>query len=85
MKKYFSEHDNKNCFPLDYFKKGDVVFEAKIIRGSDFMFCNVVKEVGEKWNCDITCSSYKPRNGKSGICKHNYPVYEKTNKKIIVK
>jgi len=85
MKKYYSEHNDEYCYPLDYFEKGKIVFEAKIIRNVDMFYCTLVYEVGEKGSCGKSCEGYEPRNGKSGICKHNFPVYEKTGKKIIVK
>lgn len=52
------------------------VFKAKRDVGSDYFFCRDAWEIGEKGDCGKMCSSYEPRNGKNGICKHNGPVYE---------
>lgn len=84
MKKYFSADNDEFCFPLDYFREGQVLFEAKICRNTDMFWCEVKGAPGEKGYCGKQCRYYKPRNGKNGICKHNFPVYEKTNKKIII-
>ena len=56
------------------------VFEAKRIINANCFFCNYFLEVGEKGNCGKSCESYKPRNGKKGICIHNRSVYERGNK-----
>jgi hypothetical protein len=61
------------------------MFEAKIERKSDYFYCSKYKEAGEKGNCGKSCEFYTPRNGKSGMCKFNKPIYEQTDKKIIVK
>jgi hypothetical protein len=84
MKRYFSEFNDEYCFPIDYFEKGEIVYEAEIERNIDMFNC-IEFGVGEKGDCGKTCRKYIPRNGKSGICENNYPVYEKTDKKIIVK
>lgn len=83
-KYYFHEDNEENCYEIDYFERGDIVFEAKIERGVDVFYCAAYGESGEKGNCGNVCKKYIPRNGKSGICKFNRPVYEKTNKSIIV-
>jgi hypothetical protein len=52
------------------------VYKAKRITGIDDFYCREFNEIGEKGNCGNECESYKPRNGKSGCCKHNTPCYE---------
>lgn len=52
------------------------VYKAQVVRKSDMFYCNHFYEVGEKGECGRSCPKYKPRNGVSGICQHNRPVYE---------
>ena len=54
------------------------VFAAMREINSDYFFCNVVCEVGDKSenSCGRLCVDYLPRNGKSGICKHWGYTYE---------
>lgn len=78
-KMYFKDKDSELCYPRDHFI-GDGISEAyEAIRekGSDAFFCRYNGEVGMKGegNCGVVCVDYKPRNGKSGICVHNGPVY----------
>ena len=54
----------------------------KAMVGSDYYWCKNSEAMGEKYssNCGWFCDNYKPRNGKNGICTHNGPVYEDTEK-----
>ena len=66
---------------LNYIDENEIeVFEAKKVVGANYFFCKDSFEAGEKGNCGKSCTAYKPRNGKNGICKHNRPVYEHGNK-----
>lgn len=85
MKKYFSEHNDEYCYPINCFYRGDTVYEAKACRNVDMFFCSIIRAPGEKGHCGKQCEYYNPRNKKNGICKFNFPVYENTEKKIIVK
>ena len=60
------------------------VYEAKVARGVDMLYCSAYHDMGEKGCCGKGCSKYSPRNGKNGICKHNRPVYEE-GKKVTLK
>ena len=94
-KLYFSEHQDESCFTKDYhlqyMKDNHIeemkVFEAKAEIGSDMFYCKEVMEVGDKsaGGCGKMCEHYKPRNGKSGRCKHSGHVYEQTEKSITLK
>ena len=91
-KYYFIHKEDETCSDIEavkdfmrYNKMTELeVFEAKREIGSDFFFCRDAWEVGEKGECGNLCDSYKPRNNKNGICKHNAPVYE-IGKKINIK
>lgn len=93
---YFSPHEEETCYHkqyyLDYMKQNRIkemtVFEAKAEIGSDMFFCKELLEVGMKGEgdgCGKMCEHYKPRNGKSGRCKHSGFVYEQTEKSITLK
>lgn len=95
-KYYFSQHEPEYCYKKDYhlqYMKDNqinemLVFEAKREIGSDMFFCKEVMEVGVKGEgdgCGNMCEHYKPRNGKSGRCKHSGYVYEQTEKSVILK
>jgi hypothetical protein len=68
------------AYSIDYFleemKSRDInqITVSKAIReiGSDYFFCKKFSEVGEKseGGCGKMCKAYKPRNVKSGCCKH---------------
>lgn len=94
MKLYFAEKYNETrCYTIEFWlyfmKEWEIqemkLFEAKIIRKSEFFMCNVMNGIGKKGNCGKWCGYYRARNGISGICKHNYPAYEPTDKAIIIK
>ena len=94
-KLYFSTYkDYEVCATIEvhieYLKEHELkeleLTEAKRIIGSEFFYCSSFNEVGDKGesHCGKDCGSYKPINGKSGKCKFNKPVYEPTDKKIII-
>lgn len=97
MKHYFNidEDDQEMCYPLKYWKahikdndiKEMVITEAKRVKlgQSDYFFCKAVFEIGEKGDCGKQCEDYRPRNGKSGICKHFQNVYDPTDIKTTIK
>ena len=80
MKYYFRADDPEPAYSLQYFddtlQRPFELFEAVPVTNTDFFFCKAVGEWGEKGNCGRDCSDYKPRNGKSGICRHYGRVYE---------
>lgn len=89
---YF-ERNGEKCMPLSVHlkemksenEKSRELFEAKIERNTGFIYCQNFDEISEKGECGKICSAYLPRNGKSGICKHQGHVYEQTDKKVNVK
>ena len=65
---------------ISYMKENDMkeakVAVGKIERGTEFFFCKAKEEIGLSGCCGKECDSYKPRNGKSGICRHYGYVYK---------
>lgn len=84
-KRYFAKDDiwsKSKENHLEYMRENGIqemiVHEAVVHRNSNMFHCIEFGEIGETGDCcGITlCSSYLPRNGKSGICKHHRPCYE---------
>jgi hypothetical protein len=46
------------------------VYEAEKTKDNNYFFCNEFGEVAEKGMCGKGCTSYNPRNGKSGACRY---------------
>ena len=94
MKLYFETLDSEHCFSLEDIKdkmradniKTQTVYRAEIDKTvPDFFWCGAMGEVGEKGNCGKQCEDYKPRNGKSGCCKHwGYLYNPNENKELII-
>lgn len=88
-KKYFKTEDSELCYPLEYhlLEAKDQgldeieLFEAVTEKIDGFFWCNKYLSVGEKGNCGKICAEYDPRNGKSGICKHN-SIFHEPNLKV---
>jgi hypothetical protein len=60
------------------------VNEAVKIKVEGYMFCQLYG-MGESGYCGKRwCKDYQPRNGKSGICKHQGSLYE-SGKEITIK
>jgi len=93
VKKLYSSAITNGLYKLSYFKqllratkrKELELFEHKIDRDVDFFYCAEFDEVGEKGNCGKQCDKYAPRNGTSGICRHNKPCYDSTGITLIIK
>lgn len=92
-KLYFKD-DAENCYTIKQHieqmkslgEEEREVFRAKAERGSGCFYCLKFSEFGEvKESCGKQCYMYKPRNGKSGICKHHGFVYEQTDESKIIK
>lgn len=90
-KKYFEFEDADFCYTEDYFldkmrEEGLTeidVFEAERETGTDYFWCREHGTAFEKGHdtCGVNnCESYEPRNGKSGICKHNSYCYTPVKK-----
>lgn len=75
---YFQSEDAEICWPLEYHL--DIarfegvysveLFEAIPTKLSGWFWCKHIAEVGEDGYCGKVCNGYKPRNGKSGMCKY---------------
>lgn len=94
MAKYYFLNNAEKCYTIDFFKnymrdsdlKELELFEAKKEENIDFFFCKHFEEIGEKHDfCGKMCNKYEPKNGRSGCCKYNGSLYEKTDKKITLK
>ena len=94
MKKYFYEEEGEACYPLESIKdmiasdglKEREVWIAKRVTGEGWAWCNMNCSPIERGdgNCGgIVCKDYKPRNGISGICKHQGYCYEPIEKVLI--
>lgn len=59
------------------------VYRAVRSHGSGMFYCKLADATGEKGSCSNLCDYYKPRNGKSGICKHHRYTYEHGEKVTI--
>lgn len=51
-------------------------FKANRLIGLDHFFCSYYNAIEERGDCGVWCKAYKPRNGRSGICKHWRHAYE---------
>ena len=91
MKHYFLNKDEEYCFTKEHYvrRMNEVgltyiaVYEAKKVRDKELIFCKAVGEPAEK-NCGRQCEFYSPRNGKSGICKHDGMLFECTDNRLII-
>jgi hypothetical protein len=81
-KLYFSEFDQTFAYELyialDEMKKRGLseckVYPAILVNNVDHFYCKAFDLVLDKFPvghfCGEKCDEYKPRNGKSGCCKH---------------
>lgn len=86
---FFDHEESEICHGLRYFMDQLIeddfnhsidLYKAKRINGIDQFYCSAFNSPGDKGHCGAECEKYKPRNGKSGICVHNRPLYEATEK-----
>jgi hypothetical protein len=96
MKYYFTKKQPGFCYTLEYWKQEmeeaqintlelveAIITPAKDAEG--WFYCKIHGEVGEG-NCGKVCEEYKPRNGKSGRCRHHRNMREPGSKtKILTK
>lgn len=90
MKYYFENEDSETCY-----SKSDIidigayeglneitVFEAKPVKDKNIFYCQYFMMSCEKseTSCGKSCKGYEPKNGKSGMCKHQGKVFEPTKK-----
>jgi hypothetical protein len=66
-----------------------IVSEAIRELKTEYFFCKAVGGIGIKGedyeSCGKECRTYKPRNGKSGCCKHRGFCYTPAAQKFILK
>ena len=91
-KSYFRNIDDEFCYPLqkhldDAKEEGLETIELYEAIPDDsikgFFFCNhfVMVCEKEKDTCGRICEGYAPRNGKSGMCKHQKKTMECSDEK----
>jgi len=93
-KLYFQDSDSEMCYSLDYFIDL-MIFENweemelhEAIRevGTYYFWCKIYGAAEKDgMTCDNHCKHYKPRNGKSGICKEWAYCYTRGNKITLTK
>lgn len=92
-KYYFYEEEDEICYTHEYILdkiKSDgltekIVYKAELERGiTDFMYCKIEGDIGEKGWCGKECKDYSPRNGKWGMCNHQGQIYS-ANEEILIK
>jgi hypothetical protein len=88
----FAEFDDDNCYSkdviIDAMKEQGInelkVFTAKKQDIPDYFYCLAVQDISEKGECGKQCCDYRPRNGKSGICKY-YGFFHEPDKELTFK
>lgn len=84
---YFSNLDGmESCKTIEGWKdymryeglKSGTLFKAKVDRGCSYGYCIKFGEFTERGETcgKSVCKKYDPRNGKSGMCRHQRPCYE---------
>lgn len=81
------------CYPLSYHmdqaRENGLdkleLYLAKPVKNTDMFWCKAADALGLKSDnlCGLQCSHYKPRNGRSGICKHKAHTYAPSEEKTI--
>jgi hypothetical protein len=93
---YFcNDFDDEGCYPLANLKsraslmglRQITVTKAIPINDKDIFFCEALDFAGLKSesDCGKFCNSYSPKNGKSGMCRHQAKCYEPTGEPITIK
>lgn len=91
---FYKDGYYENCYELEHYlneslaeKSTFPIVGARIMYGEDFFYCQEHGEVGMTgdMNCGSFCKEYRPRNGKSGRCKHHRNCYEPNGNIYIVK
>ena len=92
MKYYFEYINSEICYPLKYFKdkmKDEEIEKMTLYEGEKtyvlgYFWCREFMFPCEKGQdtCGKDCEFYKPKNGKSGCCKHYSNVFYEPSEKI---
>jgi hypothetical protein len=92
-KRFFFMDGDSICWRLDahidYMLSNNIlemdVWLAQPVINAPYFFCKQFEEVGDKGNCGKQCIGYKPKNGRSGVCRHYGCTYEQTDRKFTIK
>jgi hypothetical protein len=86
--RYFFRDGDADCYALqshvEHMKENHItemtLWLAEKETDAPYFFCKHFLEIGEKseGGCGNLCTEYKPKNGKSGVCKHYGYTYEQT-------
>lgn len=77
---FFATKESEICYPFIYFsdelteENPEIeVYEAIVEKMNGIFWCKEEAFCGDgtKEHCGKQCQSYKPRNGKNGVCKHH--------------
>jgi hypothetical protein len=96
MSKLYFKEDDEMCYPLSYFKwlldyenlEELTLYEAQRQDVPDYFWCREHQLPIEKskGGCGKVCEFYKPKNSKSGCCKHySLKFYEPTDKVLTIR
>ena len=93
--RFFFRKDDASCWKLDahidYMLFNGInemdLWLAERETNAPYFFCKRFGECGDKseGGCGTRCEGYKPRNGKSGVCKHYGYTYEQTDRCFTLK
>ena len=93
--RFFFRDDDETCYTLqsqiDYMIDNGItemdLWLAERETNAPCFFCKHFGECGYKseGGCGKRCDGYKPRNGKSGVCKHYGYTYEQTDRCFTLK
>lgn len=93
--RFFFRDDDDTCYTLqsqiDYMIENGItemdLWLAEREINAPYFFCKNFEECGDKseGGCGKLCDGYKPRNGKSGVCKHYGYTYEQTDRCFTLK
>ena len=94
QKYYFRNEASEMCYTLNYHMeqaRDDGLTEIELftaihVKVEGIIWCEAFDKCGDNGCCGRQCEDYKPRNGKSGICKHQGKLYVPDEKvKFLVK
>lgn len=93
--RFFFREEDSSCWKLDahidYMLFNGIaqmdLFLAERETNASYFFCKHFGECGDKseGGCGKRCEGYKPRNGKSGVCKHYGYTFEQTDRCFTLK
>lgn len=93
--RFFFRDDDDMCYTLqsqiDYMIDNGItemnLWLAERETNVSYFFCKYFEACGDKSEvgCGKHCEGYKPRNGKSGVCKHYGYTFERTDRCFILK